>query len=184
MQKSASADRSSYSSSRSLNLVLARIANPYGPNCLIGLTRRLTVASVYAYQGPSEVLEFLWGKDLVLEHLHLTDLASSFYALAQWMRLTAKTRVQANEIAGEMLPPCRPAALSKDEEMKTDGLKFDDVDEIEGLVNRQEMVKAPLFNITDGSGSTQEEIGKILEKVFHVKVDYVSANSTMLLHIE
>jgi hypothetical protein len=163
----------------SLNLVLARIANPWGPSCLIGLTRRLTVASVYAYLGPSETLEFLWGKDLTLEHIHTIDIASSFFALAQWMRLTAKTRENANEIAGEILPPCRPAAIPKEEEslQGSEGLKFDDI-EIEGLVKREDVAKAPLFNVTDGSGQTQEDIGKVIEKALGIKVDYVSLLET------
>jgi len=90
------------------------------------------------------------------------------------MRLTVKNREKANEIAGELLPPCRPAALPKEEMSNAgQGLKFDDI-EIEGLVKREDMVKAPLFNVTDGSGQTQEDIGKVIEKALGIKVDYVS----------
>lgn len=91
------------------------------------------------------------------------------------MRLTARTREKANEIAGEMLLPCRPAALPKEETLNAagEGLKFDNV-EIEGLIKREDMVKAPLFNVTDGSGQTQEDIGKVIEKALGIKVDYVS----------
>lgn len=89
------------------------------------------------------------------------------------MRLVAKTREKANELAGEDLAACRPAALPKDEELKA---SIDNV-EIEGLVQRERMVRAPLFNVTDGSGQTQEEIGKVIEKVLGVKVDHVSCAS-------
>lgn len=108
----------------------------------------------------------------------MDDIASSFYALAQWMRLSAVTRGQADDIAGEDLPGCRPACIPKDEEAGSgpggnEGFKFDNV-EIEGLVERERIVRAPLFNLTDGSGQTQEDIGKVIEKVFGIKVDYVS----------
>lgn len=114
----------------------------------------------------------------------MDDVASSFYALAQWMRCYAITRDKADEIAGEDLPGCRPACIPKDEEAgsgsgsgstggKEERFKFDNV-EIEGLVERERIVRAPLFNITDGSGQTQEDIGKVIEKVFGIKVDYVS----------
>lgn len=96
------------------------------------------------------------------------------------MRLEAKTREKANEVAGELLPSCRPSAIPKEEESSkaSDGLKFDNI-EIEGLVKREDFVKAPLFNVTDGSGQTQEDIGRIIEKAFGIKVDYVSASETL-----
>lgn len=107
------------------------------------------------------------------------------------MRLIVKTREKANELAGEWLPPCRPCHLSKEEitqqqqekfqnkqEEVNDNhnngkLKYDNI-EIEGLVKREESIKAPLFNVTDGSMINQEDIGKIIEKVFGIKVDFVS----------
>ncbi|KAK9898821.1 hypothetical protein P389DRAFT_208893 [Cystobasidium minutum MCA 4210] len=163
---------------KDLNIVLARIANPWGPASLIGVTRRLTIASVYAYLGPSETLEFLWGKELTLEHVHMADLASAFYELAQWMRLGAGSRAKADELAGEDLPGARPAAVPKDEDGQAEG-QFDDI-EIEGLVERERLVRAPLFNVTDGSGQTQEDIGKIIAKALGIKVDYYSAITNTL----
>lgn len=101
----------------------------------------------------------------------MADLASAFYELAQWMRLGAGSRAKADELAGEDLPGARPAAVPKDEDGQAEG-QFDDI-EIEGLVERERLVKAPLFNVTDGSGQTQEDIGKIIAKALGIKVDYV-----------
>lgn len=98
------------------------------------------------------------------------------------MELIVKTRIKANELVGVNLPPGRPSNLSKEGEGKLEGekgikLKYDDI-EIGGLVKRNDTVKAPLFNVTDGSAQTQEDIGKIIEKVFGIKVDFVSFSSS------
>jgi hypothetical protein len=141
---------------------------------MIGLTRRMTVASVYAYLGKGETMEVLWGKDLVLEHIHSYDLASAFWALAQWQLNTAKTRAKADELAKAPLPPCRPSATPAD--MVDEGGKVSEWDdkEIEDLPKRQETLWAPVFHVSDGSAQTQEDIGKVLEKAMGIKVDYVS----------
>jgi hypothetical protein len=115
------------------------------------------------------------------------DLSCALFALAQWMRSnTVKNRSTANDLAGVELSLARPAALSSDEDdlrlgNKKDGgggkdvVDLDKIDKLDGLPERNKKIIAPLFNITDGSGITQEEIGKIIEKVMPgIKVDYVS----------
>ena len=111
--------------------------------------------------------------DLVLEHIHAYDLASAFYALAQWQRLKVVTRAKANEMAGAPLPPCRPAAIPADGESSAPS-KWDN-EEVEGLAKREKTVTVPLFNVSDGSGQTQEEAAKVLEKVIGIKIDFLSA---------
>jgi len=163
-----------------LNLVLARTVNPWGQGALIGLTRRMTIASIYKYLGPGNTMEFLWGKDLVLEHIHTYDQASAFYALAQWMRLTARGRKKAEELAGCSIPPCRPGVIPEDElGDPRNAFAFDNL-EIPDLVKREQSVSAPFFNVTDGSGMTQGEVGEILSKVMGIKVDYYSALTNAL----
>lgn len=46
----------------SLNLVIARSSNPWGPGCMIGFTKQLVVGAVYQYLGSKETMEMLWGK--------------------------------------------------------------------------------------------------------------------------
>lgn len=108
----------------------------------------------------------------MLEHIHAYDQASAFYALAQWQRLTAGSRAKANELAGVALPQCRPGAVPSEE--GSSASKWD-TQEIEGLAKREGGVVAPLFNISDGSAQTQEDLAKVLEKVIGIKVDFLSA---------
>lgn len=108
----------------------------------------------------------------MLEHIHAYDLASAFYALAQWQRKIAGTRSKANELAGVGLPPCRPAAIRTEDGGSAS--KWDSV-EVEGLAPREKSVIVPLFNVSDGSQQTQEDLAKVLEKVVGIKIDFLSA---------
>ena len=199
----------------SLPLVVARIANPWGPGVLVGFTRRMVIASIYKFMGGSETMELLWGKgmaavlvpcaseaaftltdflphpsrhcpspDLVLEHIHAHDLAAAFYALAMWQMKTAGSRARADELAGAPLPPCRPAAIPSgaDDEPGPSGLDAArwDAKEVDGLPARESTQRAPVFNVSDASGQTQEELGRVLEKALGIRVEYHSAITNAL----
>jgi hypothetical protein len=43
------------------------------------------------------------------------------------------------------------------------------------LTKREKTVTVPLFNVSDGSGQTQEDIGKVLEKAIDIKIEFYSA---------
>jgi len=63
-----------------LNLVILRPAMVYGPGDLTGLTPRLITAAVYKSLG--EKMEFLWDKDLYCNSVHVRDVASAIWHLA------------------------------------------------------------------------------------------------------
>lgn len=122
--------------------------------------------------------------DLVLEHIHSHDFATAMYALAIWQLQTAKTRAKANELAGVLLPPCRPNTVIPDDEYP--GGKpssWATQETIPDLLDRDESVKVPLFNLSDGSKQSQEEIGNVLQKLMGIKVDYYSSVTNALAKV-
>jgi nucleoside-diphosphate-sugar epimerase len=65
---------------QNLNLVIVRPATVYGPGDLTGVTPRLITAAVYKSLG--EKMEFLWDKDLYLNTVHVRDVVSALWHLA------------------------------------------------------------------------------------------------------
>jgi nucleoside-diphosphate-sugar epimerase len=64
-----------------LNLIIVRPAVVYGPGDLLGIMPRLIIAAVY--KSLNEKMEFLWDKDLKLNTVHVKDVCSALWHLAQ-----------------------------------------------------------------------------------------------------
>lgn len=64
-----------------LNVVFVRPAIVYGPGDLNGITPRLIIAAVY--KSIEEKMEFLWDKDLQINTVHVSDVCSALWLLAQ-----------------------------------------------------------------------------------------------------
>lgn len=63
-----------------LNYVIIRPATVYGPGDLTGITPRLVTAAVY--KSIEEKMEFLWDKDLKLSTVHVDDVVSAIWHVA------------------------------------------------------------------------------------------------------
>ena len=94
-----------------------------------------------------------WSADLRLNSLHSTDWCSAAWATAQW--LVTRSRAEANELAGELLPAVAPKDKGK-------GLGVEWNKDIELCCPRAKTPKAPVFNVTDGGDTDQ---GKLLDVV-------------------
>jgi nucleoside-diphosphate-sugar epimerase len=64
-----------------LNLIILRPATVYGPGDLTGMMPRLVTAAVYKVK--NEKMEFLWDKDLKINTVHVSDVVSAIWHLAQ-----------------------------------------------------------------------------------------------------
>jgi len=64
-----------------LNLIILRPAIVYGPADLNGIMPRLVTAAVYKVK--NEKMEFLWDKDLKINTVHVSDVVSAIWHLAQ-----------------------------------------------------------------------------------------------------
>jgi len=64
-----------------LNLIIVRPSIVYGPGDVSGITPRLITGAVYKYL--NETMEFLWDKDLRINTVHVEDVCSGLWHLAQ-----------------------------------------------------------------------------------------------------
>lgn len=65
-----------------LNLVVLRFANVYGPYVTKFLGTALCMARVY--QSEEEAMEWLWGKDLRTNTVHVEDAARAMWTACEW----------------------------------------------------------------------------------------------------
>jgi len=77
-----------------LRYVSLRLAHVYGPYDLGFLARGLCLARVYESQGKE--LKWLWGKDLRVNTVHVSDVCSAAWLAAQWC---ARTQTSASTSA-------------------------------------------------------------------------------------
>jgi len=64
---------------KGLNLIIVRPATIYGPGDISGISPRIITAAVYKFL--NEKMEFLWGKELRLNTVHVRDVAAALWHL-------------------------------------------------------------------------------------------------------
>jgi len=64
-----------------LNLIIIRPAIVYGPGDISGISPRIITAAAYKHLG--EKMEFLWGKDLRINTVHVRDVVRALWHVAQ-----------------------------------------------------------------------------------------------------
>ncbi|OAV97375.1 hypothetical protein PTTG_00115 [Puccinia triticina 1-1 BBBD Race 1] len=134
-----------------LNIVVARPALLYGPYAVDGYAPRLLIGEIYKYIG--ERMEHLWSSELRLHTIHTHDFAAGLWALAGWMSGLGRA---AAEGYANPIPCLLPAA----EQLPA------------GMPARDQLVKAPFFNLVDDGDTTQGLMASIAEKVVGVKVGF------------
>lgn len=73
-----------------LNLCTMRFANIYGPYTSGFLATALCMARVYKELGKE--MKWLWDKDLMINTVHVEDVARALWTAAEWMRETGAKR--------------------------------------------------------------------------------------------
>ncbi|KNZ46405.1 hypothetical protein VP01_72g9 [Puccinia sorghi] len=134
-----------------LNIVVARPALLYGPYAVDGYAPRLLIGEIYKYIG--ERMEHLWSADLRLHTIHTHDFAAGLWALAGWMSKLGRAAAEAH---ANPIPCLLPA---------TEDLPA-------GMPARDQLVKAPFFNLVDDGDTTQGLMASLAEKVVGVKVGF------------
>ncbi|MBW0498653.1 hypothetical protein O181_038368 [Austropuccinia psidii MF-1] len=136
---------------KDLNIVIARPALLYGPFAIDGYAPRLLIGEIYKYL--DEKMEHLWSAELRLHTVHVEDFASALWGLARWM--AARGRSQTEEYSDSI-----PCLLSSSETLPA------------GMPPKNDIIKAPCFNIVDNGDTTQGLMAEIAQKVVGVKVGF------------
>ncbi|KAI7944352.1 hypothetical protein MJO28_011880 [Puccinia striiformis f. sp. tritici] len=134
-----------------LNIVVARPALLYGPYAVDGYAPRLLIGEIYKYIG--ERMEHLWSPDLRLHTIHTYDFAAGLWALAEWMSKLGRGSTGAHSDS-------IPCLLPSSENLPA------------GMPARDQLVKAPFFNLVDDGDTTQGLMASLAEKVVGVKVGF------------
>ena len=110
--------------------------------CLVN--PRIALGEVYRHL--NEPLKMLWSADLKVNTLHVRDWCRGAWAAALWC--LERSRSQANEEAGEVLPRISPKDKSKFGEISVE-------EDVVGCCPRSKDPRAPVFNLVDNGNTDQ-----------------------------
>ena len=146
-----------------LPLAITRSAEVVGPFLF-----HASVASRYAlgkiYKDIGEPLKFLWGPDLRIHTIHVDDWCPAAWKIVEW--LASHSRSEANQLAGENLPPVRIKDKIQDTFRENVG---------SDCCPRTETPRAPVFNLVDDTDLNQGKLLKMIAETFGIETGFVNA---------
>ena len=108
-------------------------------------------AHIYKYQNIE--MKFLHNPDLRLHSLHVKDAARALVCAANWV--APISRNEANKLAGEEIPAASTWLSGKEHEQELVNMR-----QASTLMNEEQVVVAPYFNIVSGVISRNEELNR------------------------
>ncbi|GAA6023992.1 hypothetical protein JCM11491_002873 [Sporobolomyces phaffii] len=148
-----------------LNLILLRPAIFYGDYTVTGFTPRALIGEVYKFE--SEKMDFLWSESLACNTCHIDDFASALVAAAAW-GLSLGSRASILGAYSVNLPPAFDS--NKPFESLATGPS-----PVVAAKKEEKEIRACVFNVEDGSDTTQKMVAKLIEESVGVKTGFHGA---------
>ncbi|CCF54580.1 uncharacterized protein UHO2_01911 [Ustilago hordei] len=138
-------------------------AEVVGPFVFYGsIPSRYALGNVYHYLG--ETMKLLWGPDLRINTIYVDDWCPAAWKLVQW--ISSRPRSEANQLAGEDLPPVRIKDITQDSPRE----KVDPE-----CCPRCDTPRAPVFNLVDDTDLNQGKLLRMIGESFKIETGFVNA---------
>lgn len=148
---------------RDLPLAITRSAEVVGPFVFYGsIPSRYALGKVYNYLG--EPMKLLWGPDLRINTIHIDDWCPAAWKLVQWV--SSRSRSEADQLAGEDLPPVRIKDKIQDSLREKVG---------SDCCPRSETPRAPVFNLVDDTDLNQGKLLQMIGEAFKIETGFTNA---------
>lgn len=109
-------------------------------------------------------MKLLWGPDLRINTIHVDDWCPAAWKLVQW--ISSRPRSEANQLAGEDLPPVRIKDITQDSPRE----KVDPE-----CCPRSDTPRAPVFNLVDDTDLNQGKLLRMIGESFKIETGFVNA---------
>lgn len=146
-----------------LRLAITRSAEVVGPFIFHGsIPSRFALGKVYSHL--REPMKLLWGPDLRINTIHVDDWCPAAWKIAQWV--ASRPRSEADQLAGENLPPVRIKDKIQDKLREKVG---------PGCCPRSETPRAPVFNLVDDTNLNQGKLLGMIGESFKIETGFVNS---------
>ncbi|GAK63076.1 NAD-P-binding protein [Moesziomyces antarcticus] len=146
-----------------LPLAITRSAEVVGPYVFhASIPSRYALGRVYAHL--NETYKLLWGPDLRVHTIHVDDWCPAAWKLVEF--ISSRSRAEADEQAGEALPPVRMKDKLQDSLRENVG---------EECCPRTLTPRAPVFNLVDDTDLTQGKLLRMIGEAFGIQTGFTNA---------
>lgn len=146
-----------------LPLAITRSAELVGPFVFhASIPCRYALGEVYKHL--QEPLKFLWGPELRINTIHIDDWCPAAWKLVEWV--ASRSRSEADQLAGEKLPPVRMKDKLQDSLREKVG---------SDCCPRSETPHAPVFNLVDDTDFNQGKLLRMIGESFQIETGFVNA---------
>ncbi|CBQ70575.1 conserved hypothetical protein [Sporisorium reilianum SRZ2] len=146
-----------------LPLAIMRSAEVVGPFISSGsILSRYGLGTLYKRLG--EPLKLLWGPELRIHTIHIDDWCPAAWQVVRWV--ASRSRSEADQLAGENLPPVRIKDKVQDSLREKVGPE---------CCPRTQTPRAPVFNLVDDTNLTQGKLLSMTGEAFQVETGFVNA---------
>lgn len=109
-------------------------------------------------------MKLLRGPDLRINTIHVDDWCPAAWMLVQW--ISSRPRSEANQLAGEDLPPVRIKDITQDSLQEKVGPE---------CCPRSDTPRAPVFNLVDDTDLNQGKLLRMIGESFKIETGFVNA---------